>query len=74
MNYTWCNIESSKHIQQLYLVICLYVLLKHNIWKNVFGMNEPSTIFLSILNPLMHNFPKWLDTFLKILQQMLQDF
>ena len=45
MNYTWCNIESSKHIQQLYFVICLYVLLKHTIWKNVFEMNEPSTIF-----------------------------
>ena len=29
---------------------------------------------LERLNPLMHNVPKWSDTLLKILQEMLQDF
>ena len=27
-----------------------------------------------MFKPLMHNVPKWLDTTLKILEQMLQDF
>ena len=29
--------------------------------------------FIRSFNPLTHNVPKWSDTLLKILQQMLQD-
>ena len=45
-----------------------------NVTNIVATSNNNISNILQALNPLMHNVPKWSDTLLKILQQMLQSF